>query len=55
VNNRYYYGVHSQEDNVPDTYMGSGTALELAFKKYGKNNFKKDILKYFDSRDKALD
>jgi len=34
--------------------MGSGTAIVRAIKKYGMNNFKKDILETFDSYDAAL-
>ena len=30
--------------------MGSGSALKRAFKKEGKNNFSKEIIKFFDNR-----
>ena len=33
--------------------MGSGTAIKKAIKKYGKQNFKKEILEYFES-DQAM-
>lgn len=52
LNNHYYYGIHST-DNIDDGYMGSGTRLHLAYKKYGIENFTKEILKYFDTREEA--
>ena len=48
INNHYYYGVHCT-DNLDDGYMGSGTRLHYAYKKYGMKNFTKEILKYFDT------
>lgn len=48
INNKFYIGVHSTED-INDGYMGSGKAIKAAEKKYGINNFKKEILEYFDS------
>lgn len=53
INNHFYYGIHST-DNLDDGYMGSGHRLHRAYKKYGFNNFNKEILKYFDSREDAL-
>lgn len=35
--------------------MGSGHRLFLAYEKYGIENFSKEILKYFDTRQEALD
>ena len=52
-NNKIYVGVHST-NNLNDEYIGSGTALLAAIKKYGKNNFKREILNIFESRDEAF-
>jgi hypothetical protein len=53
LNNMEYVGVHST-DNLNDNYFGSGTYLNNAIKKYGKENFTKEIIKTFDSRQSAL-
>lgn len=53
INNHYYYGIHST-DNLDDGYMGSGKRLHVAYKKYGIENFTKEILKFFDNRNEAL-
>lgn len=41
INNKIYVG---QDKNNNSFYLGSGTAIKNAIKKYGKENFKKDIL-----------
>lgn len=48
INHKIYYGQHTTS-NLDDGYMGSGKALKLAFKKYGKENFEKKILKFYNS------
>lgn len=54
INNHFYYGIHST-DNLDDGYMGSGTRLNMAYKKYGMDNFTKEILKYFETRKEAAE
>lgn len=53
LNNTYYIGVHSTW-NIDDGYLGSGKRLGRAIKKYGKENFKREILATFDTYEEAL-
>ena len=49
-NGMVYIGIHSTDD-LDDDYMGSGTFLREEQEKYGIENFKKEILEFFDSRE----
>ena len=44
LNGKTYIGQHKYVDIKTDKYMGSGTNLLRAYKKYGMENFKKEIL-----------
>jgi len=54
INGHFYIGIHSTT-NVNDYYIGSGKRFLNEVKKYGKSNFSREILQYFDTRDLALD
>jgi hypothetical protein len=54
INGRYYIGVHSIENLETDDYLGSGELLLKAISKYGRANFKRQILKECCSKKEAF-
>lgn len=57
-NKKYYYGIHSllkSENKTPDTdgYLGSGIDIQKAVAKEGRENFTKEIIKTFSTREEA--
>jgi hypothetical protein len=53
INNKTYIGIH-QTENIDDSYIGSGLHFLRAVKKYGKQNFKREILEFCSSYDELL-
>lgn len=53
INGKQYVGDHST-DNLDDGYLGSGRYLAAAVKKYGKENFKLEILEQSFERSKVF-
>lgn len=54
VNGKYYLGVHSTK-NLGDGYLGSGTVFREALNKYGKANFKCEILAFYNTQVEAYE
>ena len=54
LNGKYYFGVRSYSgDPEKDYYMGSGPIVKAAVRKYGKENFSREVLKLFGSQEEA--
>lgn len=52
INGKIYIGKTTRTcEYSKENYMGSGTYIQMAFKKYGKENFKKEILEYADNKE----
>lgn len=54
VNGKIYVGIHKQKGKKFDGYLGSGTTLKKAIKKYGENNFVRKILFECETRKDAF-
>jgi len=52
INGKIYIGVHKTTDPY-DNYLGSGKNIQLAIKKYGLENFSKEILHVYNNQDDA--
>lgn len=50
VNGKMYIGKHVT-DNLDDGYMGSGIVINNAIKKYGKENFRKEWLGFYEDEE----
>lgn len=48
INGKFYIGAHKTDD-PNDEYLGSGDLLRLAFRKYGRQNFSKEVLFIFEN------
>lgn len=53
ITKKYYIGKHSSQNIENDHYLGSGSLLKRAIKKYGKHNFKKQILYVYQTEKQA--
>ena len=54
LNNHIYIGVHTTNE-LEDGYMGSGTFIRKAIKESGKENFKKEILFFCNTKEEMLE
>lgn len=53
LNGKYYFGVHNTND-INDGYMGSGINIRKAIRKYGIENFTKEIVREFDTEEEVF-
>lgn len=50
INGKYYIGMHSTS-NLKDGYLGSGKHLRRSIRKHGIENFKLEILEWYEDRE----
>lgn len=53
VNGKFYFGYHKTK-NPSDSYLGSGTHVRRAVSKYGRVNFKKEVLFIYPDAESAF-
>lgn len=53
TNDKIYIGYHASDNIEKDNYLGSGYLLKKSIDKYGKKNFKREILFEFDTQEEA--
>lgn len=53
INGKIYIGLHKSENIETDKYIGTGWAFTDAVNKYGRENFKREILFEFDTLEEA--
>jgi len=54
INGKKYRGIH-KTSNINDGYIGSGYAFLNAVKKYGRGNFKREILEFCNSYNELIE
>lgn len=54
INEKIYIGRHIT-NKIDDGYLGSGHQIQKAVEKYGRENFKKEILFVFDNMEEMVE
>jgi len=54
ITDEFYYGVH-KTSQVDDNYLGSGSALRKAIRRYGAQAFKKSTVKTYQLKEEAYE
>ena len=54
VTGEYYLGCHLTDD-LDDGYLGTGHNIIKQIKEFGKENFKREIIKFFDTKEEAFE